>query len=142
MGFGLGCTGATALYGATFGRRRRRKNAHISAMIPIPPIAALTPMPPLTPGERPLHDSDVLVVLEEGLEVELESAVEVGLERISEVAVATFQPLNGMALMKVEDRTASVVRFIPVAKEAKNVMVWPGINGDWQSPTALPGCPF
>lgn len=58
-------------------------------MIPIPPIAALTPMPPLAPEDKPLHEWDVLVMLG-GLEVELDRGPEV-------VGVATFQPLNWMA---------------------------------------------
>jgi hypothetical protein len=70
-----------------------------------------------------------------GLEVELEKAPE-------EVGVATFQPLNWMAEIQVEDWTASVVLFTPVVKEARYVMVWPGIKGDVHVPTALPGSPF
>jgi hypothetical protein len=91
-------------------------------------------MPPLALGDKPLHDWDVLVMLG-GFEVELEKAPEV-------VGVATFQPLNWIALIQVEDRTASVVLFTPVVKEAKYVMVWPGTKGDVHDPTALPGSPF
>lgn len=103
-------------------------------MIPIPPIAALTPMPPLAPGDKPLHDWGVLVMLG-GFEVELARGPE-------EVGVATFQPLNWMALIQVEDWTDSVVLFTSFVKEAKYVMVWPGIKGDVHVPTALPGSPF
>lgn len=62
-------------------------------MIPISPIAALTPMPAFTPLDRPLHDCDVFLLLEDGSEVEFEG-FEVGLERVSDiVGSATFQPL-------------------------------------------------
>jgi hypothetical protein len=50
------------------------------------------------------------------LEVELEKAPEV-------VGVATFQPLNWMALSQVEDWMASVVLFTPVVRAARYVMI-------------------
>ena len=58
------------------------------------------------------------------------------------VGVATFQPSIWMASMLVEVCTASVVLLIPVSKDARYVIVCPGVKGELQSPTALPGSPF
>jgi len=72
-------------------------------------------MPALAPGDKPQDDCDVLVKLEEGFEVEF--------EKLPEVGVATFQPLNWMALIMVEESMASVVLNTPDVEEATYVMV-------------------
>jgi hypothetical protein len=95
------CTGATAPYTVVFGLRRSRKKAPTSAKIPTAPIAALTPMPAIAPGDKP---EDVCDVLEEPFEVEFE----VEFKGTPGVAVATFQPLIPSPTMLVEEFIARV----------------------------------
>lgn len=97
----------------------------------MPPIAALTPMPPLAPGDRPLHDLYALVVLEE-LEEEVDKVPEM-------VGVATFQPMTWIALIVEADVMVCVTVVASPESKARYVMVWPGIKGVVHVPTALPG---
>ena len=67
-------------------------------MIPIAPIAALTPMLAYAPGDKPPEACDVLG----------EELFEVRFGRVPDVGVAKFQPMSAMALISV-DEVAKVV---------------------------------
>jgi hypothetical protein len=101
-------------------------------MIPMPPSAALTPIPAFAPVDKPPEACGPAP--EEPSEVDFEGTPDVG--------VATFHPSSPMALIDEDEDTVIAACAHPPENEPIYVRTCPDVTVDKHVPSICPGSPF